>query len=467
MSITPSSSTPRTGGLGRFGFQAGLAGAVAVPLAVAGLWMATGSGGEVEVRSADAPASLAMDDADETVRHVVDLGELGTVEILETDGVLVLGEVQVAEGWSVTELAMEADGAMRVTLADDDEQITAHIATTGVDDELAIEVGDPEPVAPKPALEPVAIDEAEKLEAGGESKDDESSDEDIDEKDVDEADEKKDTDHLDSDEPAEVQTRAEIDAEVGDVVIERDGDVLTYSLTRLDAGFTHHTWANGAEYVKGYLQNDTGTYWFKAWIEGEEIKTRSWFEKAEEKQNEDHDKDEPSEKDEPTDIQTRAEIDAEVGQIVVERDEWTLSYAVTSVMDGFDRVMVSDGGDQVKGYFTNGEHQYWFKAWIDGNTIKTRAWHEQVEPEVEVQTRAEIDAEVGQIVVERDEWTLSYAVTSVMDGFDRVMVSDGGDQVKGYFTNGEHQYWFKAWIDGNTIKTNAWFEQVEGVDEEA
>ena len=437
MASSPSSRpTGSTTLAGRLGFQAGLAVAVAVPVAAGAFWMVSQRGGEVEAR--EQPATLAFEAA-EPIRHVVDLGELGSIVVMEDNGVLVLGEVMVADGWEIAGIE-SSDGELRVTLSDGEEAIVAKI-TSGDGDDAPVDV----------KVEPTEIPESAKSNTGetGEiaKADSDTEDSDEAESEKDDADEKK--DDVDTD---DIQARADIDAEVAQIVVERDGKKLHYSVTSLDAGFEHHTWANGADYVKGWVTNGTDKYWFKAWIEGDEIVTRSWHESL----VHDDKTDEPD-----VEVQTRAEIDAEVGTVVIERNGDVLRYAVSSKMQGYDHVVVqAESTEWVKGYFTNGVDEYWFKAWADGSQIVTRSWFEQGEPEVEVQTRAEFNAEVGTVVVERDGDMLGYGVSGLMDGFDHVVVYGSGDMIKGYLTNGIDQYWFKAWIDGPHIKTNVWHEQV-------
>ncbi len=467
MASSPSSRpTGSTTLAGRLGFQVGLAAAVAVPVAAGALWMVSQSGGEVE--ATEQPAALALEAA-EPIRHVVDLGELGSVVVMDDNGVLVLGEVMVADGWEVAGIE-SSDGELRVTLADGEEAIVAKITTgDGADApvEVKVEPTDIPESAKSDTDETVEIADADDIE------DSDTKDSDEAESDKDDADEKDESDKDDADEEKhekddvdtdtdDIQTRADIDAEVAQVVVERDGKKLYYSVTSLDAGFEHHTWANGADYVKGWVTNGTDKYWFKAWIEGDEIVTRSWHESLVHDDKTEDDKKHDDETDEPdVEVQVRAEIDAEVGTVVIERDGDVLSYAVSSKMEGYDHVVVqAESTEWVKGYFTNGVDEYWFKAWADGSQIVTRAWFEQGEPEVEVQTRAEFNAEVGTVVVERDGDMLGYGVSGLMDGFDHVVVYGSGDMIKGYLTNGIDQYWFKAWIDGPHIKTNVWHEQV-------
>ena len=363
-----------------------------------------------DTAATDEPEELALVAEDEPEVEpdwtVVELGDVGTAQVAKVDGELVIGELDLAEGWEGALLAFGSGDSLLVELTDGETKLLAT-----VHGDLAVDLVD---FTPEP-------------------------------------------------EP-EVQTRKEIAVgDVGTVVVERDGDTLV-----LDVTWSHEWWqptvvtAQGAR-VYATFTNDGVVKHVEAWIDGTEIVHGVWVtepepadtekdgEKDEKDGEKDHEKDGNKDSDEEKDdeVQTRKEIHVgEVGKVVVERDGEKLWLGVLWHHEYYDPVVVTDHGTLVHAYFTNDGVEHHVKAWIEGAKIKTKKW--VVEPQVAPYDGA-VSCGLGNVGVLVEGNIARIMSVQELDGVEWEIKKEVGEYVKVKFFAEDGQWLLKAWGNGESV----------------
>ncbi len=364
----------------------------------------------------DEPEELALVETEDEPEAepdwtVVELGEVGTAQVAKVDGELVLGELDLAEGWEGALLAFGSADTLLVELTDGEAKLVAT-----VDGDLAVELLDFTPES----------------------------------------------------EP-EVQTRKEIAVgDVGTVVVEREADTLF-----MDVTWSHEWWtptvvtAEGAR-VYATFENDGVVKHVEAWIDDLVITHGVWVTEPEPEKGDEHDKtgedktgedktgddkktDEKDEKGKETDeeVQTRKEIHVgDVGKVVVERDGEKLWLGVLWSHEYYDAVVVTEHGTLVQAYFTNDGVEHHVKAWIEGAKIKTKKW--VVEPQVEPYDGT-VSCGLGNVGVLVEGNIARIMSVQEVEGVEWEIKKEVGEYVKVKFYAEGEQWLLEAWGNGESV----------------
>ncbi len=327
----------------------------------------------------------------------VELGSFGAVEIGHYGETLMLGEKDLADGWTV-KVFRNTTEELILAVSGGGENFAVYVHPTESGYAVEIEAL----VAPTPTPEPT----------------------------------KEPTPTM---KPApEIETRKVISVfDIGKVVVERDGDLLWLGIKSAADGFTATVLKEHGTKVEAIFVSDAWEKHVKAWIDGPSIKYDTWYVEVA-----------PA-------FQTRKEISVYGhGTVVVERigESAKLVLAVTWADNGFSPTVITETGPVVEAVLVSDAWEKHVRAWTDGPSIRYELWAVEVAP---APYDGVVDCDFGTMTVHVDGAVASITSVTPADGVTATITKASGEFVSVQYDDGVEVWLVKAWGNGTAVVSEA------------
>jgi hypothetical protein len=329
----------------------------------------------------------------------VELGSFGAVEIGHYGEALMLGEKDLADGWTVKVFRNTAEELI-LAVSGGGENFAVYVRPVSSGYTVEIEAL----IAPTPTPEPT-----------------------------------KEPTPTPTKKPApEVETRKVISVfDIGKVVVERDGDQLWLGIKSAVDGFTATVLKEHGTKVEAIFVSDTWEKHVKAWIDGPYIRYDTWYVEVA-----------PA-------FQTRKEISVYGhGTVVVERigDSANLVLDVTWAEAGFTPTVITETGPVVEAVLVSDAWEKHVRAWTDGPSIGYELWAVEVAP---APYDGVVDCDFGSMTVHVEGAVASITSVTPADGVTATITKASGEFVSVQYDNGVEVWLVKAWGNGTEVVSEA------------